>query len=234
MNILGVMGGMGPMATVDFLRKVVVNTDATRDKDHIHTLTDSRCTIPDRTEYILEEGENPADMLIETALRLQRMGAEVIVMPCNTAHYFYDDIKRNLKVEFINMVEETAKTIVGKERVGLLATKGTYHTRIYEKTFKKYDIHVIQPSEEIKEAINTLIYGIKGGVYKPESHMEEIEKILSWFRGKEIDTIILGCSELPLIFNSSFKGEFTLIDPTEILALAAIRTMGRKRKKESS
>jgi len=232
MNILGVMGGMGPMATVDFLRKVVANTAAKEDRDHIHTLTDSRCSIPDRTEYIAEEGESPAEKLIETALRLQRMGAEVIVMPCNTAHYFYEDIRQNLKVEFINMVEETAKTIVGKECVGLLATKGTYHARIYEKTFKKYDIQVVQPPEDIKEQINTLIYDIKGGEYGPEEHREDIDTILEWFKNQGIDTVILGCSELPLIFENTFKEDITLIDPSEILAMAAIRAMGRKRKKE--
>ena len=231
MNILGVMGGMGPMATVDFLKKVVVNTSAKGDRDHIHTLTDSHCSIPDRTDYILGGGENPAELLIDTALKLQKMGAEIIVMPCNTAHYFYSDIRRSLKVELINMVEETAKTIVGRERVGLLATKGTYLAKIYEKTFKKYDIHVVQPPEEIKEVVNNLIYSIKGGEYSPEDHRKSIEEILNWFRGEGIDTLILGCSELPLIFNETSTEKFSLIDPTEILALAAIRAMGRKIKK---
>ncbi len=231
MNILGVMGGMGPMATVDFLRKVVVNTEAASDRDHIHTLTESRCTIPDRTEYLTGSGESPLEDLVDTALQLERMGAEVIVMPCNTAHYFYDEIKGNLKVEFINMVEETAKTVMGRERVGLLATRGTYHARLYEKAFKKYDISVVQPSEEIKEVTNNLIYRVKGGRYKPEEHRDEVERILAWFRKKGIDTVILGCSELPLVFNGSFKGDISLVDPTEILALAVIRIMGRKRRR---
>lgn len=228
MNILGVMGGMGPMATVDFLRKVVANTEAASDRDHIHTLTESRCTIPDRTDYITGSGENPLDELVDTALKLQEMGAEVIVMPCNTAHYFYEEIKRNLKVKFINMVEETAKAILGEERVGLLATMGTYHAKIYEKAFKKYDIPVVQPPEEIKEITSNLIYSVKGGRYKPEEHREDVEEILAWFRNEKIDTVILGCSELPLVFNGSFNDDISLVDPTEILALAAIRTMGRK------
>lgn len=228
MNILGVIGGMGPMATVDFLRKLVINTEAASDRDHIHTLTDSRCTIPDRTEYLTGSGESPLDELIDTAVRLQKMGAEVIVMPCNTAHYFYDEIRGNLKVKFLNMIDETAKTILGRERVGLLASRGTYHARIYEKAFKKFDIHVIQPAEEIRETVNDLIYRVKGGRYKPEEHKEEVEEILTWFKEKGIDAVILGCSELPLIFNTASQKGISFIDPTDILAQAAIRSMGRK------
>jgi len=231
MKILGVIGGMGPMATIDFLRKLIIYTDARSDKDHIHTLTDSYCAIPDRSSYILGRGEDPAEKLIDTAVKLQNMGAEVVVMPCNTAHYFYEDIKRNLEVEFINMIEETAKVVAGEDRVGLLATEGTYHSRIYEDIFKGYGIEVVQPDEDIKLLINRVIYRIKGGGHSLREHMEEVEEIIRHFNVKNIEKIILGCTELPLIFDGYSVAGISFIDPTEALAHAAIKAMGKLIKK---
>ncbi|MFA6670735.1 MAG: amino acid racemase, partial [Bacillota bacterium] len=123
---LGVIGGMGPQATVDFFQKVLDNTKASRDQDHIHVIIDSNPKTPDRTEAILGVGESPLKTLVNSAVKFQLMGADLLAMPCNTAHYFYDDIVKFIDIPFINMIDEVSATVRVRDhkatRVGLLAT----------------------------------------------------------------------------------------------------------------
>ena len=132
MKTVGIIGGMGPLATVDLFGKIVNLTDAKCDNDHIHILIDNNTYIPDRTSYILGDGENPIDELVKSAKRLKNMGADFLIMPCNTAHYFYNDIINNVSIPFINMIEETANYINNKniKKVGLLSTTGTINVKI--------------------------------------------------------------------------------------------------------
>ena len=234
MKIMGVLGGMGPLATADFIRKVVGLTDARRDSEHIHTIIDSHCHIPDRSSYILGHGENPLNYLIQSAKNLEMIGADYIVMPCNTAHFFYKDILNHIDIPFINMIEETAKYLKGYNKVGLLATEGTYSSKIYNQAFEKYNIEVIQPSEELKKVITDIIYSIKGGKQPgSEKNRKKIEEIFDFFKEQGTEKVVLGCTELSLIFNSCDKNYF-LVDPTEILARSAIKFAGRPVKKNVS
>lgn len=229
MKILGVLGGMGPLATVDFLNKLVNGTYAEKDADHIHTITDSNCMIPDRTGYIIRQETSPLADLLLSAERLQDMGASAIVMPCNTAHYFAREIKEHISIPFINMIEECAKNLVGEDRVGLLATKGTYRAGIYRDTFIDYDIEVIHPPYELMLKTNEVIYRIKRGeCYGSSLCRDQLLDVIHWFREQEIDKVILGCTELPLLYKDSNIEGIDLVDPTEILALSAIKHMGKK------
>lgn len=226
---IGIIGGMGPLATVDLFHKIVMLTEANSDNDHIHILIDNYTAIPDRTSYILGHGEDPKKFLIESALKLEVMGADVIIMACNTAHYFYDEIEKYIHVPFINMIEEVAKKIKKINpkirKVGLLATEGTCITEIYDKVLNKYDIEVIKPDYTNQNIISNLIYSIKNG--RKEYNLDDINSVLSFFRLQNIDTVILGCTELPLAFETlNIKGKY--IDPTKILAQSAIEFVGEK------
>lgn len=223
MKTVGIIGGMGPMATVDLFKKIIDFTDAHSDRDHLHVITDSYCEIPDRTAYILGRGVNPLSYILESAGKLKKIGADFLVMPCNTAHYFYKDIISGIDIPVINMVEETAKSLMGYEAVGLLATKGTYEGRVYDTIFEKFHVEIVSPSDEIKEEINSLIYEYKGGSLPAWGR---VEKIVGYFQKRGIKKIILGCTELPLIFNG-YQCSLELIDPTEILSKAAIRYAGK-------
>ena len=232
MKILGVLGGMGPLATVDFLKKLVTLTNAKRDRDHIHTFTDSNCGIPDRSDYIMNDlliDKSPLGALLSAAKRLERLGASAIVMPCNTAHYFAKEIEDHLDIPFINMIEETAKDLVDEDKVGLLATKGTYKANIYSSTFKKYDISISYPPYELMLRVNKVIYMLKEGVCENNNECRDhLEDVFCYYREIGIKKVILGCTELPLLFNGQHIEDIELIDPTEILALSAIRYMGKK------
>jgi len=228
MKIAGVLGGMGPLATIDLLNKIVKYTDAKKDHDHVHTLVDSYTDIPDRTAYILGHGENPEKYLIDSALKLEAMGASFIVMPCNTAHYFYEKICGVVKIPFINMIEEVAKELNGVKKVGLLATKGTYKGHIYENTFNKYKIEVEIPPMDMQEIVTELIYTVKEG--KKNIDQIPIDRVLDYFSNLGIDNIILGCTELPVAFEMlNVEGKF--LDPTKVLALSTIKLMGKTIKK---
>ena len=228
MRIAGVLGGMGPLATIDLLNKIVKYTDAKKDSDHAHTLVDNYTDIPDRTAYIFGHGENPVRHLIDSALKLEAMGASFIVMPCNTAHYFYEKICEAIKIPFINMIDEVAKELDGVKKVGLLATKGTYKGRIYNNIFDKYGIEVEVPPIDMQEIITELIYNLKEG--KDIVNNLPIHKVLDYFSNLGIEKIILGCTELPVAFEKlEIQGDF--IDPTKILAISTIKLMEKKIKK---
>jgi aspartate racemase len=111
-KILGIIGGMGPLATVNLFNKIVINTDAQNDQEHIHMLVDNNINIPDRTAFLLGTGEDPTEELIKSAVRLEKAGADFLIMPCNTAHHFYEVIKEKINIDFLNMIEETVKFIV--------------------------------------------------------------------------------------------------------------------------
>lgn len=222
MKTVGIIGGMGPLATVDLFGKIVNLTEAKCDNEHIHILIDNNTYIPDRTSYIIGNGENPINELVKSAKRLKEMGADFLVMPCNTAHYFYDDIKSQISIPFINMIEETAIHIKDKnvEKVGLLSTTGTIKANVYDKIFDEYNIKVIKPSCENQEIIMDLIYGVKQG--KKDFEIDKIYNVLNDFIKDDIEYIILGCTELPVAFDlMKIKGNY--IDPTEVLAKSAIK-----------
>ncbi|WP_051251684.1 aspartate/glutamate racemase family protein [Psychrilyobacter atlanticus] len=225
MKIAGVLGGMGPIATIDLLNKIVKYTDAKKDSDHIHTLVDNYTEIPDRTAYILGQGENPEQHLIDSALKLEAMGASFIVMPCNTAHYFYEKVCGAVKIPFINMIDEVAKELNDIKKVGLLATKGTYKGHIYENIFNRYGIDVKIPPIDMQEIVTDLIYRVKEG--KDDIDQVPIDQVLDYFSSLGIDKIILGCTELPVAFRRlEIEGEF--LDPTKILAVSTIKLIGKK------
>lgn len=155
-KIVGIIGGMGPKATVDLYNKIVDYTDASSDQDHLHVVIDGNAKIPDRTSYILGNGKSPLDELVKTGERLKNAGADFLIMPCNTAHYFYDELYEKLNMPFINMIEEVGKYIVtkhGKIKVGLLATLGTYQGKIYERYCKELGLDIIIPSKEVRQKV---------------------------------------------------------------------------------
>ena len=136
---IGIIGGMGPMATVDLMKKVILATDAREDQEHIPILVDNNTNIPDRTAAILGEGEDPLPELLKSADRLTAGGADFLIMGCNTAHYFLPLMMPNLRIPVINMIEETAAFCAreGYKRVGLLASAGTCKSGIYQRALER-------------------------------------------------------------------------------------------------
>ena len=162
MKTVGILGGMGPLATVDLFNKIILETDAHTESENINVVISSNTDIPDRTQYITKGGENPLEYIIEEAKKLQKIGADGIVMPCNTAHYFFDKIQQNIDIPLINMIEETAKVIVKTNEIVIvkldyLQQGGRMKEKVYNKTFKKYNLDVLEIPLELKLIVQDLI-----------------------------------------------------------------------------
>jgi len=224
-KIIGILGGMGPEATTDLFYKIIKFTPAEKDQEHLRIIIDNNPKIPDRTAAILGKGENPLPALRETAQNLEKAGADFIIIPCNTAHYFLPSIQESVKIPILNMIEETAKETRKKisliQKVGLLASVGVYETKIYHQHFRKYNIEVISPEEEDKEKVMKVIYAVKAGDLS-EGIKKNILKIAQKLIDKGAKAIIAGCTEIPLILKEG-DVPVPIIDPTQVLAKIAIR-----------
>ncbi|MCQ4922492.1 amino acid racemase [Tissierella carlieri] len=216
--ILGIMGGMGPAATCDLFKKIIDLTPADRDQEHLHIIIDSNVEIPDRTAYIFGSGENPITEMIRSILKLEMMGADYIAIPCNTAHYFYNDIVEHSKVKILNMVYETAAYLneeFGHKDYFLLATKGTYKSGIYKNIFEKFNLNIIEPNDVDQQTIMDWIYDVKSSKF--DVNPMEIENLINRYIENKDIPIILGCTELPILAERVGAPQ-KYIDPILILA----------------
>lgn len=228
-KILGILGGYGPLATAFFLKKIVLMTDAKCDQEHLHVVVDSNPVIPDRMNYIFGHGPNPLPMMIESAQRLEKMGAHCIVMPCNTAHFFYDDIIRHIEIPFLNMIDETAiyikKYHPNVKKAGLLASKGTYKSGLYVKACEKHGVQIVNPTEKLQDSLTEIIYQIKSNDFSLTRNI--VVEILDYLKDAGVELIISGCTEFPVLFKIlGMEEEF--IDTTTVLAKCAIEFLGKK------
>ncbi len=221
---LGILGGMGPMATADLFTKIVSLTKADCDNDHIRVYIDSNARIPDRTKAILYGGENPLPYMIESAKKLEQIGADVLIMPCNTAHYYFDELTRSVGVPFLHLIEEAAKLVPQGRRPGLLATTATAQTGLYARAVEKYGFELIVPDEEHQALCMDCIHDVKAGRVPDRAVFASIMQNL---RDRGADIFIMGCTEIPLIFEWLALPD-DAIDATEALARAAIRYCGKE------
>ena len=219
----GIIGGMGPQATIDLFQKIVSNTDSSSDNEHIHIIIDNNTDIPDRTKSILAHSDLPLKYLGQSAKKLESIGADFLAMPCNTAHFFYDRLSKEVNIPIINMIEETAKVLKENKQKNLLllATTGTIKTQIYQNIFTKYDLNIITPENDFQVEIMSAIYDyVKEG--KPYDKVEIFSQYLDKAIENKVDSIILGCTELPILFEEN-NLEYKVIDPTLVLAKAIIK-----------
>jgi len=210
------------MSGVYFCEMLIAHTKAQRDSDHINFLLSSRADTPDRSSFILgESNDDPTPTMIQEALRLENAGAQVIAIPCNTAHYFYKKICERVRVPIINIIDETADFCAyeGLCRVAVLATKGTIDSRAYADVFDRRGIAIVSLTHEEQEIItNTIFNEIKKGL-TPD--IERFMGVCNALRERGCQRIILGCTELSLIKKVHPLGD-DVVDSLELLALAAI------------
>lgn len=223
---IGILGGMGPMATADLFQKIVALTKADSDNDHIRIYIDNNPQIPDRTTAILKGGKDPVPQMLDALRHLEACGADCIVMPCNTAHYFLDRLQLETKIPFISILESTAKACAAAhpgKTACILATTGTLCTGIYEKALSQEGVAYLLPGDRHREFLMDGIYRIKAGERLTDP--APFQGMLEDLQAAGADYFILGCTELPLAVEQlSLSGSF--VDPTLELAKAAIRFCG--------
>ena len=228
-RIIGVLGGMGPEATLDLFQKIIKNTKAVKDQDHLRVIIDSNPKIPDRTPAILGSGENPLPLMIETARNLESAGAHFIVMPCVSAHYFIEELREGITIPVISIIEEVAGEVERRlpaiRQVGLIATTGTIRAGLFQDRLRETGVEVLVPTPEDQEnLVMSAIYGesgIKAGFTSLENK-GNILKASNALIEKGAQGIIGGCTEVPLVVQQSDM-EVPFFDSLNILALAAIR-----------
>lgn len=223
---IGVIGGMGPLATIDLYDKIVGHTGAACDGEHIHVIIDSNPAIPDRTAAILGRGVSPVPALAESARRLEAAGADFLVMPCNTAHYFYEDVCAATRLPVLHMLRLSALEVQkrGISKVALLATDGTVQSGIYARLFEEYGIPFVLPSTQAQKAVMDVSYrGVKAG--RREYDVTSLRAALEALLQSGAEAFVLGCTELPLAF-ARYGLDYPALDPTDILARAAVVQAG--------
>ena len=227
---IGIIGGMGPMATADLFTKIIENTAAGTDQEHLHVLIDNNTDIPDRTACILAGSDAPLGPMVESAKRLRDMGADLLLIPCNTAHFFHDGVQAAVDVPVLNMAEISAQYCAahGFSCVGLLSTAGTVRARIYEPYFEKLGLRLLHPGKVGIDNLMYLIYDeIKAG---RTPHPERLYPEIVALEQQGAQAFLLACTELPLVFHDG--GRVPFIDPTRLLARAAVAAAGGKLKEE--
>ena len=225
---IGILGGMGPLATADLFRKITVLTKAGCDNDHIRVFIDSNAQIPDRTAAILHGGKDPLPEMRSALKSLEACGADCVIMPCNTAHYFLPQLQAETKIPFLSMLEATAKACAKRypgKTAAVLATKGTLASGLYNRALSQEGVSYLIPDSAEQDVLMHLIYDVVKAS-KPLAPEEETwKKLLSGLREKGADYFILGCTELPIVADT-LPEEGPFLDPTAELAKAAIRFCG--------
>lgn len=197
---LGVLGGMGPMATVDFVKRIVEKSPACSDQEHMAMIISNNPITPDRTKCILENGEDPLKVMLSNLMSLKESGATHAVIPCNTAHYWLDKLKCD-DLPFISIIDSVLNEACRRkmQRIGILATDATVKTGMYAKAIETKGMQVMLPDSQQQADVMQGIYQVKAG--NIEQGRALMEPVFDSLIAQGADGVILGCTEIPLAFD---------------------------------
>ncbi|MGI8313688.1 aspartate/glutamate racemase family protein [Halobacillus mangrovi] len=226
-KIIGILGGMGPEATAECYMKIIRATNASKDQDHFRVIIDSNAKIPDRTEAISGRGENPVPEMVHAAKNLEELDVDVALIPCMTAHFFIDEVQKEVSFPLLNAFLELKKYISdyypSVSKIGVLATTGTLETGLFEKYLDHLDVIYPSPISQ-NDKVMQAIYGengIKSGNTDGEPlHLlkEASQELLD--NGAEL--IISGCTEIGLVLKP-YHLPTPLLDPMEVVANVVVK-----------
>jgi aspartate racemase len=217
---LGILGGMGPLATVDFMAKLIRLTPAKRDQDHVPVLVYSVPQVPDRTAAILKGNDEPLAWMRWGAETLRDAGAKCIAIPCNTAHHWHGALGDGLGIPVLHIVDAAADALkahgIASGPIGLLGTTGTITAGVYQKRLEKLGYAPITTDDDVQERL------VMGGIAEIkagdlDAGREKLEAAAETVRKKGAPAIVLGCTEIPIVLSGP-----GYIDATEALARAAL------------
>lgn len=219
--VLGILGGVGPLATAYFMELLIKKTPARVDQENMPMIVFNDPQIPDRTAYILDHSQpNPQGEMVKVARWLEEAGADYIAIACNTAHYFYDAINHAVGVPVVNIMEETASriaTVAGEgSTVGLLATEGTVQSGVFQGYFERMGLSTLAPDHDGQDKVTHLIYGcVKANQpYDPQEFLDVAQSL----HDAGCDAIVVGCTELSVIYQDLDERPEWLFDSLDVLA----------------
>ena len=219
-KIVGVLGGMGPDATADFMSRVIRATPAGKDQDHLRMLVDNNPHVPNRQEALLRGGEDPGPALASMATGLAAAGADFLVMPCNTAQAFAEAITAAVAIPLVSIIDVTVAACGDATAIGVLATDGCISSGVFQQALAGRDRRAVLPDENEIETLMALITRIKAGDTGAEvaDGMRELAAVLV-ARGAEV--IVAGCTEIPLVLDADGV-DVPLVSSTDELARATV------------
>ncbi len=228
--LVGIIGGLGPKAGAQFIQSLIDRTDAERDQGHVNFLMINHAAIPDRSAYILDRTKpNPLPYLIEDVRMLSRANVSFIVIPCNTAHYFYDELQAATETPVINMIRETVlhirRQFPDARKAGILATEGTIAGKMYQKELERAGLVPVVPPDQIQTAVNCLIFDqVKQG---KAINYHLYYRVLDSMHQMGCDTVILGCTELSVVEKGAAGHAYRVVDSQEVLVERTILAAGK-------
>jgi len=224
---VGVLGGMGPEATLDCFAKIIRATRADKDQEHLHVIIDSNAKVPDRTAAVLGKGPSPVPALVASASALARAGADFLVMPCVSAHVFLEEVRARVGIPILSMFDVVAEAIA-EERpalhtVGLLGTTGTITGGLFQKRLLEDGVATVVPDATNQERVMAAIYGIKrGGPGRaPSAASSDLAGVAEALVRRGAQAIVAGCTEIPLVLASADLS-VPYFDSVLVLARAAV------------
>jgi aspartate racemase len=228
---IGILGGMGPEATLDCFAKIIKNTPARTDQEHLHVVIDSNPKVPDRTAAITGKGESPVPILVAGCRALQQAGADFIIIPCVSAHFFLEEVRQQITLPILSIFDVVAETIIRDhaeiKTVGMMGTTGTITGGLFQKRLAADNIKTIVPAETRQAKVMAAIYDIKNS--QPARTRAQITSDLMAIAedliSKGARGIIAGCTEIPLALNQKHLS-VPYFDALTILARAAILRAG--------
>ncbi len=234
LKTIGILGGMGPEATVDCFDKIIKNTPAARDQDHLRVVIDSNPSVPDRTAAIIGKGESPVPAMVAGCRALQRAGADFIIIPCVSAHVFLAEVQQQIELPILSIFDAVTEAISRDHPeikvAGLLGTTGTVSGGLFQKRLAQEDITTLVPDDAMQAKIMDAIYDIKNT--KPSRTRSELTNDLVFAAENLIlkkpqgaQGIIAGCTEIPLALKQEHLA-IPYFDAVTILARAAIMKGG--------
>jgi aspartate racemase len=225
--MLGVLGGMGPAATVDFLDKLVRATPATRDQDHVPVVVWADPRVPDRTDALLNGGSDPTPALVAGTRALLAMGAEQLVVLCNTAHVFLPRVAAETGASFLDMIDATAseldRRLSADSPVGLLAGTAAVTSGLYARPLALRGRPLVVPTPDHQADVMAVIRSVKAGDIT-DATVARLRRVVQRLKRAGAVTVIAGCTEIPLVLARDPSPALPAVDPTDVLARLAARS----------
>ncbi len=222
---IGILGGMGPLATADFYRKIILATPARCDQEHLRVVIEADPSVPDRSAFLQGVGPDPLPALTRGAQRLVAAGADFITIPCNTAHAFLPALREAVALPFLDIVAETAARVrldyPAVRRVGIMGTASTISTGLYHAALREQGLEPMQPDAAGQALVSAAIAAVKGSDTGPETTALLLTAGQGLIDGGA-EVLLAACTELPIVLLPGML-PVPLLDPTTILAEAAVR-----------